>query len=137
VGEDRLGRLDPIDDGEVLLHDDEIRLESPHEAHGLLTVVDQPHDFMAEAFELDLQALGHMPLVLDEEDPQSLHGSPSFPRLTWRRFLVCAEDDRAIITDRQMTGASAASATTRTVPRAPAARPSTAPRSSDEWVPNS
>jgi hypothetical protein len=27
VGEDRLGRLDPIDDGEVLLHDDEIRLE--------------------------------------------------------------------------------------------------------------
>src|SRR5437773_8868107 len=59
---------------------------------------------MAEAFQLDLQALGHTPLVLDEEDPQSLHGSPSFPPLTWRRFLVCAEDDRAISTHRQLTG---------------------------------
>src|SRR2546425_5046259 len=104
VGEDRLGRLDPIDDGEVLLHDDEIRLESPHEAHGLLTFVDQPHDFMAQAFQLDLQALGHTPLVLDEEDPQSLHGSPSLPRSTWRRFLVRAEDDRAISTHRQRAG---------------------------------
>src|SRR5437016_8283185 len=103
VGEDRLGRLDPFDDEELLLHDDEIRLESPHEAHGLLTVVDPPHDFMAEAFQLDLQALGHTPLVLDEEDPQSLHGSPSLPRLTWRRFLVRAEDDHAIITHRQLT----------------------------------
>jgi len=37
---------------------------------------------MAEAFQLDLQALGHTPLVLDEEDPQSLHGSSSLARLT-------------------------------------------------------
>ena len=88
----------------MLLHDDEIRLESPHEAHGLLTVVDPPHDFMAEALQLDLQALGHTPLVLDEEDPQSLHGSPSLPRSTWRRFLVRAEDDRAISTHRQLAG---------------------------------
>src|SRR5213083_1753934 len=74
---------------------------------------------MAEAFQLNLQALGHTPLVLDEEDPQSLHGSPSFPRLTWRRFLVCAEDDRAISTHRQVAG--------RVVPRQPPLEPSRAP----------
>src|SRR5213596_3759640 len=74
---------------------------------------------MAEAFQLDLQALGHTPLVLDEEDPQSLHGYPSFPRLTWRRFLVCAEDDRAISTHRQVAG--------RVVPRQPPLEPSRAP----------
>src|SRR5256884_8135783 len=59
---------------------------------------------MAEAFQLDLQALGHTPLVLDEEDPHSHHGSPSLPRSTWRRFLVRAEDDRAISTPRQLAG---------------------------------
>ena len=51
---------------------------------------------------MDLQTLGHTPLVLDEEDPQSLHGSPSLPRLTWRRLLVRAGDDRATITHRQL-----------------------------------
>src|SRR2546428_14167790 len=76
---------------------------------------------MAEALQLDLQVLSHTQLVLDEEDPQSLHGSPPLAPLTpswegagtnismslsprfsaniarrWRRFLVRADDDRAI-----------------------------------------
>jgi hypothetical protein len=66
LGENRPGSFDPIQDREVRAQEDELWLQSGSADQGLPTVSGQPYDGVAEAFELDREALRGSALVFGE-----------------------------------------------------------------------